>query len=82
MLMIWFNAESLLILLKQDPEVAHLASIYLRWVSLGLPGANGKQANSLMPFLTTSKNKFSLCIQLHQQVCRVGSEQVYPSINH
>ncbi|KAF9476807.1 MATE efflux family protein [Pholiota conissans] len=37
MFLIWFNAESLLILLKQDPEVAHLAAIYLRWVSLGLP---------------------------------------------
>ncbi|KAF4616349.1 hypothetical protein D9613_008614 [Agrocybe pediades] len=37
MFLIWFNAESLLLFLKQDPEVAHLASIYLRWVSLGLP---------------------------------------------
>ncbi|KAF9476806.1 MATE efflux family protein [Pholiota conissans] len=37
MLFIWLNAESLLILLKQDPEVAHLAAVYLRWVSLGLP---------------------------------------------
>jgi len=38
MLLIWFNAESLLLLLKQEPEVAHLAAVYLRWVSLGLPG--------------------------------------------
>ncbi|KAF8189379.1 MATE efflux family protein [Pholiota molesta] len=37
MFLIWFNAESLLIVLKQDPEVAHLAAIYLRWVSIGLP---------------------------------------------
>ncbi|PPQ85010.1 hypothetical protein CVT25_010399 [Psilocybe cyanescens] len=29
--------KSILIFLKQDPEVAHLASVYLRWVSLGLP---------------------------------------------
>ncbi|KAF8962337.1 mate-domain-containing protein [Flammula alnicola] len=36
-LLIWFNAESILVFLKQDPEVAHLASIYLRWVALGLP---------------------------------------------
>ncbi|KAJ7484518.1 MATE efflux family protein [Mycena latifolia] len=34
---IWFNAEAILLGLKQDPEVAHLASLYLRWVSLGLP---------------------------------------------
>ncbi|KAF9441560.1 MATE efflux family protein [Macrolepiota fuliginosa MF-IS2] len=34
---IWFNAEAILLALKQDPEVARLASIYLRWVSLGLP---------------------------------------------
>lgn len=36
-LMIWFNAESILLLLRQDPEVAHLASVYLKWASLGLP---------------------------------------------
>lgn len=39
MFIIWFNAETLLLALKQDPEVAHLASVYLRWVSLGLPGS-------------------------------------------
>jgi Na+-driven multidrug efflux pump len=36
--LIWFNAESILILLNQEPEVAHLAAVYLRWASLGLPG--------------------------------------------
>ncbi|KAG2342759.1 MATE efflux family protein [Suillus weaverae] len=36
-LMIWFNAESILLLLRQDPEVAHLAAVYLRWASFGLP---------------------------------------------
>ncbi|KAG1735591.1 mate-domain-containing protein [Suillus paluster] len=35
--MIWFNAESILLLLRQDPEVAHLAAVYLKWASLGLP---------------------------------------------
>ncbi|KAH9477940.1 putative transporter C4B3.13 [Psilocybe cubensis] len=38
MFLIWFNAESILLLLKQDPEVASLAAVYLRWISLGLPG--------------------------------------------
>ena len=38
MLLIWLNAESILGLLNQEPEVAHLAAIYLRWASLGLPG--------------------------------------------
>ncbi|KAG2062769.1 MATE efflux family protein [Suillus decipiens] len=37
MFAIWFNAESILLLLKQDPEVARLAGIYLKWASLGLP---------------------------------------------
>ncbi|KAF8217805.1 mate-domain-containing protein [Mycena galopus ATCC 62051] len=37
MYFIWFNAEAILLGLKQDPEVAHLASLYLKWVSLGLP---------------------------------------------
>lgn len=35
---IWFSAEQILLFLRQDPEVAHLAAVYLRWVSLGLPG--------------------------------------------
>ncbi|KAF8079286.1 multidrug/Oligosaccharidyl-lipid/Polysaccharide flippase [Lyophyllum atratum] len=35
--LIWFNAEQILLSLKQDSEVAHLASLYLRWFSLGLP---------------------------------------------
>ncbi|KAJ7201671.1 MATE efflux family protein [Mycena pura] len=34
---VWFNAEDILLGLKQDPEVARLAALYLRWVSLGLP---------------------------------------------
>ncbi|KAF8135002.1 mate-domain-containing protein [Boletus edulis] len=34
---IWFNAESILLALNQEPEVARLAAIYLRWASLGLP---------------------------------------------
>ena len=38
MFLIWFNAESILIFLNQEPEIAHLAAIYLRWASLGLPG--------------------------------------------
>ncbi|KAG9315273.1 MATE efflux family protein [Chiua virens] len=36
-LVIWFNAEPILLALNQDPEVARLAGIYLRCASLGLP---------------------------------------------
>lgn len=38
---IWFNGESILLLLRQDPEVARLAGSYLKWVSIGLPGTCG-----------------------------------------
>ena len=44
MLLIWLNAEPLLIFLNQEPEIAHLAAIYLRWAALGLPG--------ILPFLS------------------------------
>ncbi|KAJ7587005.1 mate-domain-containing protein [Mycena floridula] len=37
MFVIWFNSEEILLLLRQDPEVARLAAMYLRWISLGLP---------------------------------------------
>ncbi|KAG9313747.1 MATE efflux family protein [Chiua virens] len=34
---IWLNGESLLLALRQEPEVAKLAGIYLKWASFGLP---------------------------------------------
>ncbi|KAH9974781.1 multidrug/Oligosaccharidyl-lipid/Polysaccharide flippase [Lactifluus volemus] len=36
-LFLWFNAESMLISLRQDPDVAHLAALYLKYASIGLP---------------------------------------------
>ncbi|CAE6534146.1 unnamed protein product [Rhizoctonia solani] len=35
---IWSNAEAILLKLRQEPNIAHLAGVYLRWFSLGLPG--------------------------------------------
>ena len=55
MFLVWFNAETILLSLWQEPEVAHLASIYLRWVSLGLPGMY-----VLLPFCVILL-KFALC---------------------
>ncbi|KAJ7880448.1 multidrug Oligosaccharidyl-lipid polysaccharide flippase [Mycena leptocephala] len=37
MFVIWFESERILLALRQDPEVAHLAAVYLEWMSLGLP---------------------------------------------
>ena len=34
---LWWNAEPIFLLLHQDPEVARLAALYLRWALLGLP---------------------------------------------
>ncbi|KAI0795658.1 MATE efflux family protein [Abortiporus biennis] len=34
---IWFNSEAILLGLKQEPEVAHLAATYLKWAVIGLP---------------------------------------------
>ncbi|KAF8508258.1 mate-domain-containing protein [Hysterangium stoloniferum] len=34
---IWTNAEPILLLLKQEPEIAHFAGLYLKWLSIGLP---------------------------------------------
>ncbi|KAH9855642.1 MATE efflux family protein [Lenzites betulinus] len=35
--LIWFSSESILLFLKQEPEVARLAAVYLRWSAIGLP---------------------------------------------
>ena len=37
---IWLHAEPILLALKQDPEVARLAAVYLSWSALGLPGSS------------------------------------------
>ncbi|KZO98453.1 mate-domain-containing protein [Calocera viscosa TUFC12733] len=37
MFVIWFNTESILLLLHQDPEVARYAGLYLKYASVGLP---------------------------------------------
>jgi len=34
---VWFNAESILLFLHQQPDVAHLAAVYLKYASIGLP---------------------------------------------
>jgi Na+-driven multidrug efflux pump len=34
---LWLNAEGILLLLRQEPEVARLAGVYLKWLTLGLP---------------------------------------------
>ena len=34
---LWIWSESILLALKQDPEVAHYAATYLKWLLLGLP---------------------------------------------
>jgi Na+-driven multidrug efflux pump len=36
-LFMWINAESILLVLRQEPEIAHLAGVYLWWFSFGLP---------------------------------------------
>ncbi|KAI0070551.1 MATE efflux family protein [Panus rudis PR-1116 ss-1] len=36
-ILIWFNSESILLFLKQEPEVAHLAAVYLKYAVIGLP---------------------------------------------
>ncbi|KAJ7233732.1 mate-domain-containing protein [Mycena haematopus] len=37
MFVIWFESERILLWLRQDPEIARLAGIYLHWSTLGLP---------------------------------------------
>jgi hypothetical protein len=34
---IWLNAEPILLFLHQQPDVAHLAAVYLKYASIGLP---------------------------------------------
>ncbi|KAG8746275.1 hypothetical protein FRC10_005524 [Ceratobasidium sp. 414] len=36
-LCIWNSAESILLALRQEPEIARLAGLYLKWLSIGLP---------------------------------------------
>ncbi|KZV98699.1 hypothetical protein EXIGLDRAFT_763366 [Exidia glandulosa HHB12029] len=36
-IVLWFNAESVLLFLGQEAEVASLAALYLKWMSVGMP---------------------------------------------
>ncbi|KAF8699928.1 MATE efflux family protein, partial [Rhizoctonia solani] len=36
--LLWLNAESILLKLRQEPKVAHMAGMYLKWFVLSLPG--------------------------------------------
>ncbi|CAE6457664.1 unnamed protein product [Rhizoctonia solani] len=37
-ILLWLNAESILLKLKQEPKIAHMAGLYLQWFVLSLPG--------------------------------------------
>lgn len=37
---LWLNAEAVLLKLNQEPEVARLAAVYLRYMCIGIPGAS------------------------------------------
>lgn len=39
-IMLWLNAEAVLLRLRQDPEVAKLAASYLRYMCIGIPGVS------------------------------------------
>lgn len=54
---VWFNSESILLLLGQEAEVAHLASVYLKWVSIGLPAYT---FNSISRCVRAASSKTSL----------------------
>ncbi|RSH91040.1 hypothetical protein EHS25_010216 [Saitozyma podzolica] len=41
MFILWWNIEGVLLALQQEPAVAARASLYLRWLSFGIPGYGG-----------------------------------------
>jgi len=43
MLAVWLGSKSILLALRQDPQVARLASLYLRMLSIGLPAYSFNQ---------------------------------------
>ncbi|KAH0831104.1 MATE efflux family protein [Lanmaoa asiatica] len=49
----WFNGEALLLALRQDPEVARYAGIYLKWASLSLPAYS---------FNCISRRRYFVCL--------------------
>ncbi|CAE7213050.1 unnamed protein product [Rhizoctonia solani] len=37
-ILLWLNAESILLKLRQEPKIAHMAGLYLKWFVLSVPG--------------------------------------------
>ncbi|KAF5364360.1 hypothetical protein D9756_001113 [Leucocoprinus leucothites] len=54
---VWFNAEAILLALRQEPEIAYLAALYLKWVSLGLPAYG---FNNIIRRYFQAQNLFSI----------------------
>ncbi|PVG02567.1 MATE efflux family protein [Serendipita vermifera] len=54
--LLWINAEGILLILRQEPEIAHLAGVYLQWFSFGLPAY---AANAILRRYFQSQGLFS-----------------------
>ncbi|KAG6817303.1 hypothetical protein H0H93_007345 [Arthromyces matolae] len=66
---IWMNAEILLLHLKQDPEIAKLAGLYLRYLILGLPAYG---FNCISRKFFQSQGLFSIQTQINLLVAPVN----------
>ncbi|KAG6848486.1 hypothetical protein H0H93_016593 [Arthromyces matolae] len=66
---IWMNAEMLLLHLKQDPEIAKLAGLYLRYMILGLPAYG---FNCISRKFFQSQGLFSIQTQINLLVAPVN----------
>ncbi|KAJ3566573.1 hypothetical protein NP233_g6916 [Leucocoprinus birnbaumii] len=76
---IWFNAEAILLALRQDPEVAYLAALYLRWVSLGLPAY---AFNCISRRYFQSQNLFSIPTRIIMIVTPINAFLNYLLVEH
>ena len=62
---LWFNAESILLFLHQQPDVAHLAAVYLKYALIGLP-AYAFNCISRYALCSNSRNELTVCSRYFQ----------------
>lgn len=78
-LAIWLNAEWILLRLKQEPVIAHLAGVYLRWFSLSLPG---QAVSIVLRYVSYINSHVRLYTWYSQPVLPSPGAHAYPHLDH
>ena len=77
-ILIWFNSEAILLGLKQDPEVAHLAATYLKYAVIGLPAYTFNAISRYVALVEIYVPPTDRCVGFRRYFQSQGQTSCYP----